>query len=32
VISPNALRPIEDLIPILYPGARLSYGTIQSIP
>lgn len=31
VISPNALRPIEDLIPILYPGARLSYGTIQSI-
>ena len=31
VISPNALRPIEDLIAILYPGARLSYGTIQSI-
>jgi hypothetical protein len=29
VVSPNALRPIEDLLPILYPGVRLSYGLIQ---
>lgn len=29
VISPTARRPIEDLIPILTPGIRLSYGTIQ---
>ncbi len=26
VMVPGALRPIEDLIPILYPGARLGYG------
>jgi Transposase len=31
VVSPNALRPIEDLLPILYPGVRLSYGLIQCI-
>ncbi len=29
--GPNALRPIENLIPILYPGLRVSYGKIQSI-
>ena len=24
VMAPNALRPIEDLIPIVYPGVRIS--------
>ncbi len=31
VMAPNALRPIEDLLPILYPGVSLSYGKIQQI-
>lgn len=31
VAAPNALRPIEDLLPILYPGVRVSYGKIQSV-
>jgi mutator family transposase len=31
VMAPNALRPIEDMIPIIYPGVRLSYGKVQSI-
>jgi hypothetical protein len=31
VMAPNALRPIEDMIPILYPGVRLSYGKVQGI-
>ena len=31
VMAPNALRPIEDLLPILYPGISLSYGKIQQI-
>ncbi len=26
----NAIRPIEQLLPILYPGVRVSYGKIQS--
>jgi hypothetical protein len=25
------LRPIEDLIPIVYPGVRISYGKVQGI-
>jgi len=29
--GPNALRPIENLIPILYPGLKASYGKIQGI-
>lgn len=29
-MAPNALRPIEDLIPIGYPGVRMSYGRVQS--
>jgi len=29
--GPNALRPIENLIPILYPGLSVSYGKIQGI-
>jgi hypothetical protein len=24
VMAPNALRPIEDLLPIVYPGVRIS--------
>jgi transposase-like protein len=31
IVAPNAIRPIEDLLPILYPGTRLSYGSIQRI-
>lgn len=31
-MSPNAIRPIEDMLPILYPSVRTpSYGTIQKI-
>ena len=31
VMAPNAIRPIEELLPILYPGVRASYGKLQSI-
>src|ERR671915_1915500 len=31
VMAPNALGPIEDMIPIMYPGVRLSYGKVQSM-
>jgi hypothetical protein len=31
VEGPNAIRAIEELPPILYPGVRVSYGKIQSI-
>jgi len=31
VMAPNAIRPIEELLPVLYPGVRLSYGTVQSL-
>ena len=31
VMAPTALRPIEDMIPIIYPGVRLSYGQVQSM-
>ena len=31
VLAPNALRPIEDLVPLLYPGVKVSYGTIQHL-
>lgn len=31
VVAPNSLRAIEDLLPILYPGVRLSYGKIQEL-
>jgi hypothetical protein len=30
-MSPNALRPIEDMLPIIYPGVAPSFGKIQSI-
>ena len=29
--SPNSIRAIEDLLPILYPGTKLSYGHIWEI-
>ena len=31
VLAPNAIRPIEDLLPLLYPGVKVSYGTIQQM-
>ena len=32
VLAPNAIRPIEDLVPLLYPGGvKVSYGTIQQM-
>ena len=31
VVAPNAIRPIEDLLPVLYPGVKVSYGTIQAM-
>ena len=31
VMAPNAIRPIEDLLPVLYPGVKVSYGTIQAM-
>jgi len=31
VMAPDSLRAIEALLPILYPGVGLSYGTIQGI-
>jgi len=30
-MAPNAIRPIEDLIPLIYPGVRVSFGKIQGI-
>ena len=31
VVAPNAIRPIEDLLAVLYPGVKVSYGTIQGM-
>ena len=31
IVVPGTLRPIVRLLPILYPGVRLSYGTVQRI-
>ena len=31
VLAPNAIGPIEDLVPLLYPGVKVSYGTIQQM-
>ena len=31
VMSPNSLRSIEDMLPIIYPGVAPSFGKIQSI-
>lgn len=30
VVAPNSIRAIETLLPLLYPGQRVSYGTLQS--
>ena len=30
-VGPNSIRVIEDLLPIIYPGVRVSYGKIQQI-
>jgi hypothetical protein len=30
-MAPNALRPIEDLLPFLYPGIRVCYGKVQQV-
>src|SRR5919198_1846872 len=29
VMAPNALRPIEDIMSVIYPGVRLFYGKVQ---
>ena len=31
IVVPGTLRPIQELLPVLYPGLRLSYGTVQAI-
>jgi len=31
IVAPNSIRAIEDLIPVVYPGMRVSYGKIQGI-
>ena len=31
VIAPHSYRAIEELIPILYPGVQMSYGSIQAV-
>ena len=31
VLAPNAIRAIEDLVPLLYPGVKVSYGKIQQM-
>ena len=31
VVAPNSLRAIEALLPILYPGVSMSYGSIQAV-
>ena len=31
VVAPNAIRPIEDLLAVLYPEVKVSYGTIQAM-
>jgi hypothetical protein len=31
VMAPNSMRAIEDLLPILYPDVRVSYGKVQQL-
>jgi hypothetical protein len=31
IVAPNSIRAIEDLIPVVYPKVRVSYGKIQQI-
>ena len=28
-MAPNSIRAIEDLLPVLYPGVKVSYGKVQ---
>jgi hypothetical protein len=30
-MAPNPLRPIEDMLPFLYPGIQVSYGKVQQV-
>ena len=30
-MAPNSIRAIEDLLPLLYPGVKVSYGKIQQL-
>ena len=30
-MAPNSIRAIEDLLPVLYPGVKVSYGKIQQL-
>jgi len=30
-MAPNALRPIEDMLPFIYPGIQVSYGKVQQV-
>jgi len=31
IMSPNSIRAIEDLLPIIYPGVSWSFGSIQAL-
>jgi len=31
ITAPNSIRAIEEQIPLLYPGCKVSYGTIQGV-
>ena len=31
IMSPNSIRAIEDILPIIYPGVTRSFGSIQSL-
>ncbi len=31
IMTPNSIRAIEDLLPIIYPGVTRSFGSIQSL-
>lgn len=31
IMSPNSIRAIEDIIPIIYPGVTRSFGSIQAL-
>ena len=32
VLAPNAIRAIEELVPLLYPGMKVSYGKRYELP
>ena len=31
IVSPNSIRAIEDILPIIYPGVTRSFGSIQAL-